>query len=216
MSITFCKFSFSPINRLAAPCAAANPPETPESPLISPCIPRWSCANMLDWSVASFHALAKRAASSCICRNSSVLRFPSASICTNASRHLRNCVSNDCCALALLSAASRCLFSSCSSFISASACFSASLITCWRRLISLFSTFCCAVNVRYSSSRPSVNAFPALLPNSSYCFCRSFKAVLFSSSMRSIVANPDSITAAVASKALSMPLPFFTASVLNF
>ena len=63
-NIIFWRFSFSPLKRATAPCAAEKAPVNPETPAITPWSPALSCDRILACVLASRSALVRRAASS--------------------------------------------------------------------------------------------------------------------------------------------------------
>ena len=95
LSIIFCKFSFSPLNKATAPCAAENAPETPESPDNKPShilSPRF---NIFCWVVTASIASDNSPICAWSCLYLSELVSPASSNCINSSRTSRKRVRKD-------------------------------------------------------------------------------------------------------------------------
>ena len=215
LSIIFCRSSFSPANNATAPCAALNAPETPESPLISPCIPAWSCAKMLACACASAIASVRRAASACISAYSFVPRCPAISISTNASRHCLSWVLREVWVASFFRAASSFCRIARSSATNASEAFPASSTSFLRRRISdaIWSRW--FFTLRNSLSLPLINALSITSPKALYLPSSFAISLWFSPIIASILANAASKAFVASVNDAPKSLPAFTPSTLN-
>ena len=165
----FCKFSFSPLNKATAPCAAENAPDTPERPDNKPShilSPRF---NIFCWVVTASIASDNAPIWACNSLYLSELVSPTSSICINSSRTSRNRVRNDKwdCADFSASAATFSIFWA--SFSKAFDWSRNSFNICLRTAISPFKAFIRSLIARYSSSRPDIKASLICVDNCLYC-----------------------------------------------